>query len=95
MTDQRIRTSPIPDWFLEAVRVMQDADHMLRNIETELRYAMGLKGLSPGLRADMQSMQDALGAAKVSLSVMDMTARRILTDFAKPDSPRRRLASAP
>ena len=92
-THQSIPPTAIPDWFLETVRVMQDTDHGLRNIETELRYAMRLKSLDPRLREEMQSMLDALGAVKVSLSVMDLSARQVLGDLARRFGPDPRQAA--
>jgi hypothetical protein len=74
MTHNAIPPNAIPDWFLQTVQVMQDTDHGVRNIDTELRHAMGLEGLDPGLRDDLQYIRDALGAVKISLSVILKTA---------------------
>jgi hypothetical protein len=57
-------------------------------MEAELRYGVRLKDLDPDLRDDMQYVWDALGAVKVSLSVLDMTAGRVLSDLAKTELPR-------
>ena len=87
MTGNPIQPSAIPDWFLEAVRVMRDVEQGLHSLESELRYALGLQDLDPRLRDEMQYVRDSLGAVKVSLSVLDMTASRVLSDLAKSESP--------
>jgi hypothetical protein len=89
MTNKPIQTRDVPNWFLEAVRAMRDADKGLHSLETELRYALGLQDLDPRLRDEMQFVRDSLGKVKVSLSVLDMTASRVLSDLAKSDSPQR------
>jgi len=94
MIERPIPPRDIPDWFLEAVRVMQDIDRELRNMETELRYGLRLKDLDPGLRDDLEYVRDTLGAVKISLSIMDVTARQVLSDLAKPELAKGRLAAA-
>ena len=73
MADKPLSSNNVPDWFLKAVRVMQDLD--------------------PRLRDEMQYVRDCLGAVKISLSVMDITASRVLSDLAKAERSKRRLAS--
>ena len=89
MTNKSIQTRDVPDWFLEAVRVMRDVEQGLHSLETELRYALGLQDLDPRLRDEMQFVRDSLGTVKVSLSVLDMTASRVLSDLAKSESAQR------
>ena len=93
MTNKPIQPHGIPDWFLQAVRVMQDVEQGLCNLETELRYGLRLQDLDPRLRDEMQYVSDSLGVVKISLSVMDMTASRVLSDLAKAERAKRRLAS--
>jgi len=93
MTKNTIPPHDIPDWFLEAVRVMREIHRQLGNVQTELRYGVGLKGLDPGLRDDMQFLLDSVGATQISLSVMDITASRVLSDLAKSGPPKGRSAS--
>jgi len=45
MSCNRIPQNAVPDSFLETVRVMQDTDQSLRNIQTELNHASELDGL--------------------------------------------------
>ena len=94
MIDKHFQPRDKPDWFLEAVRVMHDVEQSLHNVETDLHYGFRLQDLDPRLRDEMQYVLDSLGAVKISLSIMDMTASRVLSDFARPESPTRRLASA-
>jgi hypothetical protein len=89
MTDNPMQPNAIPDWFLEAVRVMRDLEQGLDSLESELRYALGLQDLDPRLRDEMQFVRDSLGTVKVSLSVLDMTANRVLSDLAKSELPQR------
>jgi hypothetical protein len=89
MADNPMQPNAIPDWFLEAVRVMRDVEQGLHSLESELRYALGLQDLDPRLRDEMQFVRDSLGTVKVSLSVLDMTASRVLSDLAKSESPQR------
>jgi hypothetical protein len=84
----------IPDWFVEAVRVMQDVDRELNNMQAELTYGVRLQDLDAGLRDDMQHLQHALVAVKLGLSVMEITARRVLLDLPKSDPPQSHVASA-
>jgi len=86
MDSNKISTSNIPDWLLQTLSVMQDTDRGVRNIDTELKHAMGLQDLDPGLRDDLQYVRDALGAVKISLSVMDVSARRVLSELAEQES---------
>jgi hypothetical protein len=79
----------IPDWFLETVRVMQDTGHGVRRMDTQLRYAMGLRGLDERLRVEMQQLRDALGTVKVGLSVIDMIANQVLAEIALEEKPKR------
>jgi len=62
-------------------------------METQLRYGLRLRDLDPRLRDEMQYLRDSLGAAKISLSEMDLTASRVLADLARPEPPTRRLGS--
>jgi hypothetical protein len=89
MTDNPMQPNAIPDWFLEAVRVMRDVEQGLHSLESELRYALGLQDLDPRLRDEMQFVRDSLETVKVSLSVLDMTASRVLSDLDKSESPQR------
>jgi len=86
MTSNRVPPDAIPDWLLEAVRVMQEAGRMLGNIETELHYAMRLEGLDGRLFDDLQYVRDTLGAVRVSLTVMDNTAGRVLVELAEAET---------
>ncbi len=45
MLHNRIPPNVVPDSFLETVRVMQNSDQGLRNIQTELNDAAELDGL--------------------------------------------------
>ena len=92
MADKPLPLNNVPDWFLQAVRVMQDVEQGLRNLETELRYGLRLQDLDPRLRDEMQYVSDSLGAVKISLSVMDMTASRALSDLAKAERSKHRFA---
>jgi len=94
MTTNPIPAGDIPHWYLEAVRVMREVDRELRNMETELRYGVSLKGLDPGLRDDMQFLLDSVGATQISLSVMDITASRVLSDLARSEAQEGRSARA-
>jgi hypothetical protein len=94
MVTNAIPTRNIPDWFLQTVRAMQDTDRALRNIEIELQYSMGLEDLDPRVRNEMQYVLDALSAVKISLSVMDVTARQVLSELARPESADHPLAAA-
>jgi hypothetical protein len=89
MIGKPFQPNEIPDWFLEAMRIMRDVDQGLHSMETELRYALGLQDLDPRLRDEMQFVRDSLGTVKVSLSVLDMTASRVLSDLAKSESSKR------
>jgi hypothetical protein len=89
MLDKSFEPSEIPDWFLEAMRVMREVAQGLQSMETDLRYALALQDLDPRLRDEMQFVRDSLGTVKVSLSVLDMTASRVLSDLAKSESPKR------
>ena len=93
MNRKPVSAGDIPKWFLETVRVMQDVERGLRNMETELSHGMRLENLDPGLRDDMQHVLSALGAVKISLSVMDVTARTLLSDLIRPEPPTHRLAA--
>jgi hypothetical protein len=93
MADKPLSSNNVPDWFLKAVRVMQDVEQGLCNLETELRYGLRLQDLDPRLRDEMQYVSDSLEVVKISLSVMDMTASRVLSDLAKAERSKRRLAS--
>jgi hypothetical protein len=78
---KRCRFAPprVPDWFaVETARVMQEVDFTLRDTETELRRALRPGDPVPRPRADGLSMQGALGAVATSLSVMGLSARRVL-----------------
>jgi tRNA A37 threonylcarbamoyladenosine dehydratase len=83
MTHHRIQPNAIPDWFLETVRVMQDIDHGLCNIQIELNHAVELDGLDPRLRTELEYVRDALDAVKISLSLMDMTAKQVLHEVTR------------
>jgi hypothetical protein len=74
MIDKPFEPRETPDWFLEAMRIMRDV-------------GQGLQDLDPRLRDEMQFVRDSLGTVKVSLSVLDMTANRVLSDLAKSESP--------
>jgi hypothetical protein len=87
MANKAIAANDIPDWFLQTVRVMQDTEHGVRSIETELCYAMGLDGLDPRLHDELQYVRNALGTVKVSLSMMDLSAGQVLLELVKPASP--------
>jgi hypothetical protein len=94
MTDNAIPENDIPEWFLQIVRVMQDTDRGLKNMDTELRYAMGLEDLDTSLRDDLQYVRDALGAVKISLSLMDVSAKQVLSELAAPEKADDQLAAA-
>jgi hypothetical protein len=94
MTRNGLLSNAIPHWFLRSVRVLQDTDRALRNIEIELQHSIGLDDLDPRLRNEMQYVLDALSAVKISLSVMDVTAKQVLSELAKPESPDHRQAAA-
>jgi hypothetical protein len=94
MTRNAIAARDIPEWFLEAARLMQEVDRELHNIDTQLRYGVALKDLDPVLREDMQCLLRCVDAAHLGLSVVDLTARRLLSDLAKSQSPKRGIASA-
>lgn len=81
MTRNGLLSNAIPHWFLRSVRVLQDTDRGVRDIDIELRRAMALDDLDPRLYAEMQLVRDALGAVKVSLSVLDMTAKNVLREI--------------
>jgi len=89
MINNPIQARDVPDWFLESMRVMRDVEQGLHSLESELRYALGLQDLDPRLRDEMQFVRDSLGTVKVSLSVLDMMASRVLSDLAKSESPQR------
>ena len=93
MRKKPIPPRDVPDWFLETVRIMRDVEQGLRNLETELRYGLRLQDLDPRLRDEMQYVSDSLGAVKISLSVMDMTASRVLSDLTKAERSKHRFAS--
>ncbi len=76
-----IPVEALPDWFREAVQLKQDTEHGVRNIEIALRHAMSRQGLDPRLRTELQLLRDTLGAVKVSLSVVEMAADRVLRDI--------------
>jgi hypothetical protein len=90
MTTNHIPAHAIPDWLLDSVRVMGDVDHMTRDVDNQLRHAMELKGLDARLRHELQYLRDALGAVKTGLSLMDMTARKVVADLSagQPDAAR-------
>ena len=94
MRKKPIPPRDVPDWFLETVRVMWDVEQGRRNMETQLRYGLLLKDLEPALHEEMQYVLNSLGAVKISLSVMDITARRVLSDLTKPEPLTDRLAAA-
>lgn len=81
MTRNGLLSNAIPHWFLQSVRVLQHTDRGVRDIDIELRRAMALDDLDPRLYAEMQLVRDALGAVKVSLSVLDMTAKNVLQEI--------------
>ena len=81
MANSTTPTSNIPEWFLQTVRVMQDTDRGMRSIETQLRHAMRLEGLDPGLREDLQYVRDSLGAVLISLALMDLNAEKLLQEI--------------
>jgi len=83
MSHNRIPPNSVPDSFLETVRVMQDADQGLRNIQTELDHAAELDGLDPRMRIELEYVRDALDAVKISLSLMDITAKQVLDEIAR------------
>jgi hypothetical protein len=89
MINNPIQARDVPDWFLESMRVMRDVEQGLHSLESGLRCALGLQDLDPRLRDEMQFVLDSLGTVKVSLSVLDMTASRVLSDLAKSESPQR------
>jgi hypothetical protein len=91
MSHNRIPPNAIPDWFLETVRIMRDADQGLGNIEIEVKNAMEMEDLDPRLRDEMQYVRDAMGAVKISLSVMDMIADDVLREVAVPEQQEERL----
>jgi hypothetical protein len=94
MNQSRVPPNLIPDWFLQTVRVMQDIDRGLQGIETEMRHAMRLEGLDPRVRTEMQYVRDALGAVKISLSLMDVSAKQVLSELAAPEKADDQLAAA-
>jgi len=83
MSHNRIPPNAVPDSFLETVRVMQDTDQSLRNIQTELNDAAELDGLDPRMRTELEYVRDALDAVKISLSLMDITAKHVLDEIAR------------
>ena len=93
MTTNQVPAHTIPEWLLESVRVMGDVDHMTRDIDNQLRHAMELKGLDARLRHELQYLRDALGAVKTGLSLMDMTARKVVADLSAEEPDAARLAA--
>jgi hypothetical protein len=94
MTHNDIPDDAIPDWFLEAARIMQDTDCSVRNIDTELRQAMSLDDMDPRLIGEMQNVRDALGTVKVSLSVFEMIADKVIDGLTESESSDLRQADA-
>mgnify|MGYP001550332201 CR=1 FL=1 len=86
-------TNQIPDWLLETVRVMGDVHRMSQSIDNQLRYAIELKGLDDRLCHELQYVRDALRAVKTGLSLMDMTARKVVADCSAGKPEVARLAS--
>lgn len=83
MLHNRIPPNAVPNSFLETVRVMQDADQGLRNIQTALDHAAELDGLDPRIRTELEYVRDALDAVKISLSLMDISAKQVLGEIAR------------
>jgi hypothetical protein len=92
MGQDRRQADAIPDWFLEIVQVMQDTERSVRTIDNALLHAMSLEDLDDRLRDDLQYMRDSLGAVRVALSVLDMKARRVLSELFEAEQRRRRVA---
>jgi hypothetical protein len=87
-----IELDAIPDWFLEVVQVMQETERGIQTIDNALRYALRLEGLDARLRDDLQYTRESLGAVKVALSVLEMKARRVLSEMAEAEQRPRRVA---
>ena len=94
MTRTSTPTSSVPEWFRETFQVLRYVTGGVRDIELRLRDALRLQGLDPRLRGEIENVLDALAAVKVSLSVMDMTADRMLEQIraGKPSDPHATLA---
>lgn len=70
----------VPNWGLEAMRIMDETHRMADDIETELRYAARLNGLDPRLQDKVQAVRDAVGVLKLSLSVLEYTTEQVLSE---------------
>jgi hypothetical protein len=81
MMHDRIPSNAVPGWFLQTVQVMQGSDRGLNNIEIELQRAVGLDGLGPRRRKEIQYVRNAPGAAKIRLSMMDVTPKQVLREI--------------
>lgn len=77
---QKFTRGGLPNWGLEAMRIMDEAHRMADDIETELRCAARLNGLDPRLQDKVQAVRDAVGVLKLSLSVLDYTTQQVLSE---------------
>jgi hypothetical protein len=77
---QAFSRSGVPNWGLEAMRIMDETHRMADDIETELRYAARLNGLDPRLQDKVQAVRDAVGVLKLSLSVLEYTTEQVLSE---------------
>ena len=78
MTEQTAEIVGIPEWYLETFQVVQHLDGGLRSAEMELREAIETVDLDERVRAEMESVLEALHSIKGRLVLVDMTAREVL-----------------
>jgi len=93
MTRDPIPLHTIPDWFLKTLGVVEDARREACNIDTLLRHAMALEPIDPRLKQDVEQARAAMGAVETRLTLMDSTARRFLSELARPQLRQRRFVS--
>lgn len=75
-------SSVIPDSFLEAAGIMQDALRSVRDIEKRLSRAREWDDLDPRLQSELQSVSYATAAMTTSLLLMGATVKDVLKEIA-------------
>jgi hypothetical protein len=94
MTQKALPGDLAPDWFLQAVRIMQSTERGVYDIDSELRRVAAIEDIDPRLTSELQNVRDALGVVKVSLSVMDKVMEEVIEELEGSEAPDRKQAVA-
>ncbi|MGA7983503.1 MAG: hypothetical protein WCA32_25175 [Chromatiaceae bacterium] len=83
----------IPDWYVEALRIVQRTDGILRNTEIKLLDFIETEEADIRVRTEMERVLDALHGTIGTLALVEMTARNALDDSALRTLPQTRTRS--